>query len=177
MTFSVETCRLGPGQPPPHAELTPGDYVRITVRDDGPGIPPGVPPRLFAPFFTTKAPGPGTPHQRRQLVAGATAVVAGQVLNLGPTGAQGIAEQIAATIPTQDQYPPARHGLLLEGRQGQDGFAVKAAVGVAMTFTFALPVPLPSQVLLAVTLTRLTAPLAASGTLRLNGLALALTGA
>ncbi len=60
VTFSVETCRLEPGQPPPHAELTPGDYVRITVRDDGPGIPPEVLPRIFDPFFTTKAPGEGT---------------------------------------------------------------------------------------------------------------------
>lgn len=34
--------------------------VRIRVRDDGPGIPPDVRERIFAPFYTTKAPGAGT---------------------------------------------------------------------------------------------------------------------
>ena len=34
--------------------------VRISVRDDGPGIPEDIRSRLFEPFFTTKAPGQGT---------------------------------------------------------------------------------------------------------------------
>lgn len=34
--------------------------VRVSVEDDGPGIPPEVAPHIFAPFFTTKAPGKGT---------------------------------------------------------------------------------------------------------------------
>ena len=33
--------------------------VRITVTDNGPGIPPGVMPRVFRPFFTTKSRGTG----------------------------------------------------------------------------------------------------------------------
>ena len=37
-----------------------GDRVRITVRDDGPGVPEQARPRLFDPFFTTKRPGEGT---------------------------------------------------------------------------------------------------------------------
>ncbi|MBI1774408.1 MAG: hypothetical protein HYR63_03580 [Proteobacteria bacterium] len=37
----------------------PVDYVRLAVKDDGPGIPPVVRERLFEPFFTTKAAGSG----------------------------------------------------------------------------------------------------------------------
>jgi PAS domain S-box-containing protein len=42
------------------ADLEPGDYVRITVSDDGPGIPDQVRDRIFEPFYTTKAVGKGT---------------------------------------------------------------------------------------------------------------------
>ena len=34
--------------------------VRITIRDDGPGVPESARARLFDPFFTTKQPGEGT---------------------------------------------------------------------------------------------------------------------
>ncbi|HET7753350.1 MAG TPA: ATP-binding protein [Anaeromyxobacteraceae bacterium] len=37
-----------------------GAVVRLTVTDDGPGIPPGIADRVFDPFFTTKPEGQGT---------------------------------------------------------------------------------------------------------------------
>ena len=43
-----------------HVRVEPiENWVRITVRDFGPGIPPDVLPRLFEPFFTTKDDGLG----------------------------------------------------------------------------------------------------------------------
>jgi len=39
--------------------LPPGGYVRISVRDAGPGIPSDHLPRVFDPYFTTKAGGHG----------------------------------------------------------------------------------------------------------------------
>jgi signal transduction histidine kinase len=42
------------------AERTDDDGVRVTICDNGPGIPPQAIPHLFEPFFTTKPPGVGT---------------------------------------------------------------------------------------------------------------------
>lgn len=42
------------------ARLVEGSRLRITVTDDGCGIPPSVVGRVFDPFFTTKAAGRGT---------------------------------------------------------------------------------------------------------------------
>lgn len=40
--------------------LPAGDYIAITVKDTGSGIPKDVIDRVFDPFFTTKTPGKGT---------------------------------------------------------------------------------------------------------------------
>jgi PAS domain S-box-containing protein len=41
-------------------DLKPGPYVKIVVRDTGKGIPLEIQPRIFDPYFTTKATGSGT---------------------------------------------------------------------------------------------------------------------
>jgi CheY-like chemotaxis protein len=41
------------------AELAPGEYVFLEVRDDGAGMTPEVQARIFDPFFSTKASGRG----------------------------------------------------------------------------------------------------------------------
>lgn len=43
-----------------NADARTGEFVRLTVTDDGPGIPPEVKARIFEPFFTTKPLGKGT---------------------------------------------------------------------------------------------------------------------
>lgn len=43
-----------------HAGITPGQYISITVTDNGSGMSKEVAEQAFEPFFTTRAPGEGT---------------------------------------------------------------------------------------------------------------------
>lgn len=54
---TANTVRAAPARP---EEPEAGDYVEITVADDGTGISPDVLPRVFEPFFTTKPVGKGS---------------------------------------------------------------------------------------------------------------------
>jgi two-component system cell cycle sensor histidine kinase/response regulator CckA len=56
----LEAVEVDPALAAHHAGLRTGPYVRLTVRDTGPGIPPHLTERIFEPFFTTKEVGGGT---------------------------------------------------------------------------------------------------------------------
>ncbi len=57
ITVQTQSCTVGPGEVP---DLAAGNYVCVTVADNGAGMPPEVIARVFEPFFTTKAVGKGT---------------------------------------------------------------------------------------------------------------------
>ncbi|MCA8926139.1 MAG: PAS domain S-box protein [Planctomycetes bacterium] len=57
ITLTTENVHLGEVGGP--GVLAPGRYVRLSVTDDGDGIPEEIRGRIFDPFFTTKAQGRG----------------------------------------------------------------------------------------------------------------------
>ena len=63
MTNAKDALLEAPGDAPREVSLravVAGDGVRLTVSDNGPGIPPGVRDKLFEPFVTTKRARGGT---------------------------------------------------------------------------------------------------------------------
>lgn len=60
-TLTLETANTTIREAPEHAKApSPGDYVTLSVKDTGAGIPAHVLPHVFEPFFTTKALGKGS---------------------------------------------------------------------------------------------------------------------
>jgi PAS domain S-box-containing protein len=61
-TLTVETslAELDESYSTPFAEVRPGSYVLMTVRDTGAGIPQETLPHVFEPFFTTKSAAQGS---------------------------------------------------------------------------------------------------------------------
>jgi PAS domain S-box-containing protein len=60
ITFRTSNAKFDPRLTNRDAEVTPGDYVIITVTDTGAGIPATIRDKVFEPFFTTKEVGKGT---------------------------------------------------------------------------------------------------------------------
>jgi signal transduction histidine kinase len=60
VTIATANVVIDQADAPPLADLTPGAYAMLTVRDTGIGMTEAVQQRLFEPFFTTKEPERGT---------------------------------------------------------------------------------------------------------------------
>jgi PAS domain S-box-containing protein len=60
LTISLDRTHFATEAPRPFPQMAPGEWLRLTVRDNGSGMPPDVMSRVFEPFFTTKEPDVGT---------------------------------------------------------------------------------------------------------------------
>jgi len=82
-------------------DLPDGDYVLITVSDDGLGIDDDVAGRVFEPFFTTKEVGQGTGLSLAQVMG--FCVQAGGTARL--TSTEGLGTTVSLLLPTFDEAP------------------------------------------------------------------------
>jgi PAS domain S-box-containing protein len=60
LTLATENVTVREGDAVPDAEMRPGPYVKLSVKDTGTGMTPEVREHIFEPFFTTKGPAMGT---------------------------------------------------------------------------------------------------------------------
>lgn len=60
LTISLSNVTFGEQDRMPDADMEPGRYVELSVRDTGSGMSKKIRHRIFDPFFTTKQPGEGT---------------------------------------------------------------------------------------------------------------------
>ncbi len=60
LEMAISETRVGLSPEPDLKHLKPGSYLKLSVRDTGPGIDPAIIHRIFDPYFTTKAKGKGT---------------------------------------------------------------------------------------------------------------------
>ncbi|MFQ5559800.1 MAG: PAS domain S-box protein, partial [Nitrospinota bacterium] len=60
LKISTDVLEIRKREESPHVKLGPGKYARLTIEDDGEGMPAEVIERVFEPFYTTKKEGQGT---------------------------------------------------------------------------------------------------------------------
>ena len=60
ISIETENCRFNENYQQSHPDVLPGDYVRLSVGDNGSGMDEDTLAHIFEPFFTTKEVGSGT---------------------------------------------------------------------------------------------------------------------
>ncbi len=104
--FAARTLYLGPETLPAGVELNAGQYVTLTVADDGHGMTPQMATRIFEPFFTTKDVGQGVGMG----LATVYGIVHGAGGDIGVTSVPGRGTTFRIYLPVASTRPGATAG-------------------------------------------------------------------
>jgi len=107
-----------------HDDEIKGDFVRISVSDNGTGIPPEVLARVFEPFFTTKDVGKGSGLGLAQIYG--FAKQSGGIVRI--ESAVGFGTTVMLFLPRSDRGPASsEHRLEALGRPADDTVSTQGA--------------------------------------------------
>jgi two-component system cell cycle sensor histidine kinase/response regulator CckA len=131
-TVRVETAAARPeeGLPEEVRATGPGPWARLSVEDEGTGIPPEVMDRIFEPFFTTKSEGKGT--------------------GLGLSTVWGIVQQLGGVAQVASRPGCTRFDIWLPSRDGGGAAAAEPAVAAAAPALVPAPAESPEVTILLV---------------------------
>ena len=107
LTISAHNVSISDGTKPANARLLSGDFVLLTVVDQGHGIAPDIQERIFDPFFTTKAQGKGTGLGLATSLGIARAY--GGDISVESTPGQGSVFSVYLPIATGHETPNPKH--------------------------------------------------------------------
>lgn len=137
--IEIEKQRIDANSPP-DLSIPPGEYARLRIRDDGPGMTPEVQRHLFEPFFTTKDVGEGTGlglafvygvvRQHQGFITCDTAPGKGATFDLYFPLTQGV-EVEAAPVVVETRRPDGRRGATVLIVEDED--AVRAVTALTLT--------------------------------------------
>jgi CheY-like chemotaxis protein len=110
------------------AGLLPGEYIVVTISDDGPGMTPEIASRAFEPFFTTKDFGRGAGLGLSQVYGFARAAGGEAVIQSSPgfgTRVELWLPRAAAAAPAVPADPRGTHAPLRRAHDGEVVLAVE----------------------------------------------------
>jgi two-component system cell cycle sensor histidine kinase/response regulator CckA len=135
--ITTENVNLQSGIEKVMAESSPGDFVRLTVKDTGEGIETGVLNRIFEPFFTTKGKSKGTGlglsvvygiiKHHKGWVDVHSELGKGSVFNIYlPAIPEAMTESKASRISIENLRGNSEHVLVVEDADDVRGFTISA---------------------------------------------------
>jgi two-component system cell cycle sensor histidine kinase/response regulator CckA len=119
-----------------HADLPPGFYDVLTIRDSGSGMDDATMARIFEPFFTTKGPGKGT-GLGLAVVFGIAKQSGGHIIVKSEVGA---GTEFQIFLPAIDDLPrrSSHHGEVIASSGSESVLLVEDDEGVRELAAFAL---------------------------------------
>ena len=135
--LTIETANAPVGPPRRESEPVEGEYVAVTVRDNGVGMTADVLARAFEPFFTTKPPGSGSGLGLSQVYGTARQSGGGMRIESAPGVGTAVTiylprATVMQELPAPPPPAPSPHVPSTSGLDASDGRVLGPALGTTV---------------------------------------------